>query len=312
MARDTGLLNLSANFEVQNAAPLDARVRVPLLTDLTNAGTFGVYAYAGMAVSVYSDPTPENNGIWFLKTLPYTTFANWEQAGSGGAGGALGTLAFYNQNGSQDNLPVSAFADVTQLSISDYVIFGQDAKLYVNSAGNYGWNDIIATLNVKGSGANNPTFGTFRDGIQGWLFSHNTMNQVWIEFHILHDYALNTPLYPHIHWAPTTANAGTVRWGIEYTVAKGHNQEAFPATTTFYVETAVTNQQYRHIITEASDLQAISGANVEPDTVILMRIFRDAAHPNDTYPDDIFSWQCDLHYKQGRHNTLNKAPNFYG
>jgi hypothetical protein len=76
MARDNGLLNLSANFEVQNAAPLDARQKTALKADLINAGTFGVYPFVGMLVSVFGD-SEANNGVYVLKALPSTTEANW-------------------------------------------------------------------------------------------------------------------------------------------------------------------------------------------------------------------------------------------
>jgi hypothetical protein len=76
MSRDNGLLNLSANFEVQNAAPLDARQKTALKADLINAGTFGVYPFVGMLVSVFGD-SEANNGVYVLKALPSTTEANW-------------------------------------------------------------------------------------------------------------------------------------------------------------------------------------------------------------------------------------------
>ncbi len=82
MSRDLGILNLSANFEVNKASPLDAREVVTALADLTNPTTFGVYAYLGMTVSVTSDGV--NNGLYKLNTLPNTILSNWEKIGSGG------------------------------------------------------------------------------------------------------------------------------------------------------------------------------------------------------------------------------------
>ena len=80
MARTPGLLNISSNFEPDTAEPFDARLRVPLLSDLTNSATFGSYFYLGMIVSVYNDSG--NNGAYRLNALPLTTLSNWEKLGA--------------------------------------------------------------------------------------------------------------------------------------------------------------------------------------------------------------------------------------
>ena len=56
---------------------------------------------------------------------------------------------------------------------------------------------------------------------------------------------------------------------------------------------------------------AIPSTNLEPDAVIQIRFFRDAAHPNDTFTDAVMGMFGDLHYQVGTFSTLNKAPNFY-
>lgn len=180
----------------------------------------------------------------------------------------------------------------------------------------FGWNDIISEVTIKGSGAQDPSWANFRDGLYGYAFSASAIDEVQHRFHVLHDYAIGTKLYPHIHWSPNTTTAtGTVRWGIEYTVAKGHQQvtgSTYGATTTVYVEQAITaNSQYVHFVSELSDGDAIPSTNVEPDTMILIRMFRDATHVNDTFADAVFAWQTDIHYQSARFNTLNKAPDFY-
>lgn len=89
MARNKGQFSFSANYEVKNTAPLDARQRTALYSDLildeTWTGLFGseTWAYAGMIVSVYADPLESNNGIYRLKETPHTVEANWEKIGTG-------------------------------------------------------------------------------------------------------------------------------------------------------------------------------------------------------------------------------------
>ncbi len=175
-----------------------------------------------------------------------------------------------------------------------------------------GWRDNIVELKVDSSSPNAPTLEAFRGSILAWKFPPNELTEAHSAWHIDHDYALGTKLYVHVHWSPKTTNTGTVRWGFEYTVAKGHQQQAFPTTTTVYVEQAATGTAYLHYVGEVSESDAIDGAvlGIEPDTVILVRLFRDGAHVNDTFESDVFVSFIDLHYQANRATTPFKAPNF--
>jgi hypothetical protein len=175
-----------------------------------------------------------------------------------------------------------------------------------------GWRDNIVELKVDSSSPNAPTLNPFRGGILAWSFPAGEMTEAHSAWHIDHDYALGTKLYLHVHWSPKTASLGTVRWGFEYSVAKGHQQQAFPATTTVYVEQTSLGVDHLHYVTEVSEANAIDGAalGIEPDTVILVRMFRDGGHVNDTFPDEAFVSFIDLHYQADRATTPFKAPNF--
>ena len=98
-ARTPGLLGISANFEAQMAAPLDARMICDTKADLLLATTWeandgGHYAYVGMIVTVNGDGTPANNGVYRLTALPYTSAGNWEQCGSATPVPAFAEIAF--------------------------------------------------------------------------------------------------------------------------------------------------------------------------------------------------------------------------
>ena len=191
----------------------------------------------------------------------------------------------------------------------------QDGQLYPNSnrasKAQY-WDDYVSSFNAgKAVGLNAPTWATFRGGLQAWSFSATVMNEVWLEpIHITHTYKPNTAVYMHVHWSTTGTNTGVVRWGIEYSVAKGHNQAAFPATSTVYLEAAASGTAYQHMITEMTIGQAIT-TGIEPDSLIMMRVFRDTANANDTCTDAAFGLMCDVHYQKSYWATKNKAPNFY-
>lgn len=192
------------------------------------------------------------------------------------------------------------------------IIDGQDTAATHN--GNFIWKDLSGEFTVRNlSGGNNPTWGTIFDNLQGLVFSASTMNQVWVNFHINHDIALGTKVYPHIHWLPLTNASGTVRWGIEYSVAKGHGQQVFHPSVTVYVNhTIPANSFKKHFVSEVSEADAIPPTNIEPDSFVKVRVFRDAKNALDTYPGEVHAWFADLHYQAERIGTMNKAPNFFG
>lgn len=175
-----------------------------------------------------------------------------------------------------------------------------------------GWRDNIIELKVDASSPYAPTLDPFRGSILAWNFPAGETTEAHAAWHIDHDYAPDTKLYFHVHWSPTTASAGTVRWGFEFTIAKGHQQQAFPATQTVYVEQASISTAYMHYVAEVSEANAIDGAvyGIEPDTVIMVRMFRDGAHANDTFPDAAYGLFLDLHYQASQATTPNKFPPF--
>lgn len=173
-----------------------------------------------------------------------------------------------------------------------------------------GWRDNVVEMHHRG-GTTEPPMQQFKDNIYMLAFSQSQLQEAFCSFHIDHDYAMGTNMYPHIHWSCNSAATGTVRWGFEYSIAKGHQQQAFNGSTIVYVEQASTGVPYMHYVAEVSDIDAIPSIGLEPDTVIIMRIFRDADHANDTLDAQAFGICVDLHYQVDRAATKNKVPNFY-
>lgn len=177
--------------------------------------------------------------------------------------------------------------------------------------GQYGWQDLRGSFigSRLGTAVNAPTWTTLQGGVSAYAFDDTAMNEVWITFHVPHDYVPGTPIYIHMHWAPTTTDTGVARWGVEYTLAKGYSQAAFPAATTVYLEQAGSGTALQHQIIETSIGDAIPSTNLEVDALIMARVFRDAAHINDTYADPAFGFECDLHYQSTLERTT-KNKNF--
>jgi hypothetical protein len=173
-----------------------------------------------------------------------------------------------------------------------------------------GWDDYtINGLDINIRGANPPDFEVFRDSIQGNAFIGTgvTVEQGFGSIHILHDYKAGTDIYPHVHWSHKIGSpSGDVVWQMAYTLARGFSQGVYPTETTItFTETA--GPQYTHQIIESAAV--IPAGNIEPDTLIKFRIFRDPAHANDTFENDAFLDQIDFHYESdGRRTNEKEAP----
>lgn len=178
-----------------------------------------------------------------------------------------------------------------------------------------GWKDSLTSINsAKVSGANVPAWTLIRDGLYAYSFTATALKEVWLNFHIGHDYAPGTDLYPHVHYVPLTDEVqGVIRWGFEFSYADRGG--TFGASQTVYIEeTIAANSQYDHIVSEVTDANALDGSDwtFEVDGVLLCRVFRDGAHVNDTYAGDVGGIFVDLHYQSDRDTTINKAAPFRG
>lgn len=201
----------------------------------------------------------------------------------------------------------TAGTNSTQLATTEFVRNNKSPVL--NVEGGLGWRDLTSELVSRG-GSSAPALAIFRNGIYAYQFSAVSSDMLYATFHIQHDYAPGTPIFLHIHWSDNALIPwGVVRWGFEYTFARGHGEGSFPATSTVYVEQAPLGR-YQHMIGETTI--GILADELAVDGILLVRVFRDAAHPNDTCPDSVFAFTCDVHYQTDRVATLNRSPNFYG
>ena len=173
----------------------------------------------------------------------------------------------------------------------------------------HGWNDFVGIPRYRGFGLNLPTQGVINGTVfTGWEFDISDWMQ--FDYHIQHDFVAGSPLYLHVHWLADGTHASTVKWQIDFAVAKGHGQSAFPlaSPTTVTMELAST-AQYQHMITEVADPGLISD-ELEPDSVVMAVVTRITNGGTDN-TDDIFMTMSDLHYRSTSITTKNKVPNFY-
>lgn len=190
---------------------------------------------------------------------------------------------------------------------------GQDSNTIaaLRNQETYGWQDITAEVDTRGTGANDPTFQVYTGtNLRSLKFSATVMQECFITFHMPHDYVPGTDIHFHAHWsnAAVAPNTGGVVWAFEYAFAKGFNQAAFPDPTTIAVTQACPATRYQHMVAETA---AVTIAGLEVDGLILVRCYRDAANGADTCSDAVFLHTADVHYQSNSQSTKNKAPNFY-
>lgn len=180
-----------------------------------------------------------------------------------------------------------------------------------------GWRDMIMPFTASSVGSlADPTFlkvtdnGAGSQGVYGYSFSATVEEELFMNFHIDHDYKLGSAFYPHIHWMPNSTNTGTVRWGIEWTaVARTATPSVMGNTTITYIEEAAPGTALSHMVSEVAD-PGITITGADTDMIIMARIFRDATHANDTFTGEAIGLFLDAHYQVDRYATPNKAAPF--
>lgn len=174
-----------------------------------------------------------------------------------------------------------------------------------------GWKGLVSEIVVRG-GVSSPAFTLFRDALYAYEFT-TALKEIYLFFHIGHDYKMGSTVYPHIHFAVgNSALSGNVKWGFEYSVAKGHQQGAgsvYGASATVYATVAVgVNSNYEHHVAEVT--AGITDANFEPDSTLMLRVFRDNT-VGSNLAVSVWGTTANLHYQYDRSGTLNKKPDFY-
>ena len=180
MARNKGTFNFAANFEVLTKAPLDARLVVDtkanlIQTSIWQDGGGNSWLYKGIVVSVVSDPSTSNNGLYFLTDeTTYTNPNSWIKVNavvpSDPSGTSYATFQLNNGNNGvvlkdvSGNLQVvnfdgSTFAnikaghiDINSIKIDTLngVLYAQDGSVYA-VPGTFGLKAFEGTLYGNGT-----------------------------------------------------------------------------------------------------------------------------------------------------------------
>ena len=173
-----------------------------------------------------------------------------------------------------------------------------------------GYEDVLFVHDAASAGGSSaPTLTTFRGNLKVGTFNGagTTVNEIFGSIHIPHNYIAGTDIYFHIHWSHIIASpTGSVKWNLDYSFARGFSYEAFPTPTTISLTQAAGTQYFHHII----ESSAITGTNIEADTLILCRIWRDPADVADTFANNAFFLRADAHIQVDNRSTKEKVRPF--
>lgn len=173
-----------------------------------------------------------------------------------------------------------------------------------------GWKDLTSAISsARVPPSNAPTADTFGPVGVRQEFRFAVGNYIFIQpFHTNHDIVPNGKAYLHVHWSTNGVNVQPVRWKMDILRAKGHSQAAFENITPIEVEQSPMGIAWSHIVTEASDAQAIQ--MTEPDELLLVTLTR-ITNGGTENTDKVFGLTVDFHYESDRDTTPRKSPNFY-
>lgn len=154
-------------------------------------------------------------------------------------------------------------------------------------------------------GAGNPAeLVPFYDGIAAYAYVPNALSESYTNWDVPFSWAPGTDLYLAFHWSSGNSTAtGSVRWGIEYTGA-AVNGVFFPPITEYY-DAPSDGTAYKHYQTVSTPFP---GSQANYNIRFLIRIFRDGAAPEDTFPADAFLLGIDFYYQVNKFGTPSFTP----
>lgn len=152
------------------------------------------------------------------------------------------------------------------------------------------WKDINFILIGLAQGSSAPNIGTVGGGtIRYLLFDGlSTAEEVSGAVELQHDIRMSI-IKPHIHWFPTTAAAGSVKWNLTYTINNAGQDE--PAETTISV-VAATPGAVRSVVSAFPDVD-VSAHN--HGAQFSFRLWRNPSDAADTYSSDAATKTFGLH-----------------
>ena len=135
--------------------------------------------------------------------------------------------------------------------------------------------------------------GASSRGVYALAFDGSTaVEEVFVAVQLPHDWKQESAIYPHLHWAPSSAADCNVKWQMEYSFQEIDG--VFGNTTTITVTDSSDSTDRKHLVAEfpAIDMTGVTSVSA----MLTFRIFRDPTDGADTCTADAFLLEADVHY----------------
>jgi len=173
-------------------------------------------------------------------------------------------------------------------------------------AGFNGWRDLTMPAFGAAKGSGTPTETAFGPSGNIKQFKMAVNDSLYFTAHVDHDWLPGSLAYVHVHWSPSGTNAQPVKWEVNYTIAKGHQQAAFPEESQIILTQTPEGVAWEHQIVEDTTGFSL----VETDSLVLFEVKR-VTNGGTENTDNIFLLTCDLHYQVGQYATPQRSPDFF-
>ena len=215
------------------------------------------------------------------------------------AAGGADTEMQFNDGGALEGAPNVRYdpaTDTLQLGgASDYTEIEADGTIKA-VGGATTFNDINISGLALGTGPAAPAIIAINStGILTYAFIGTGVlaDELHGSLEALHDYLEGSDIVPHVHWCPTTADAGNVKWQIEYIWIS--RTGTITTSTTIAVTTAAGGTAWA---LKRSDFPTVDGTSRNIGDRFMFRIFRDPADAADTYGFDAAILDVGIHYEK--------------
>lgn len=141
--------------------------------------------------------------------------------------------------------------------------------------------DVWGVGSLYAPAANGPGEAVVGGSVRGFAFDSAADEELHFSGMLRHDYREGSALLPFVLWEPTTADAGNVVWGLDYSMAI--IGDALPSPSSLSVTSAAAG--VADTVTRAS-FDEIEGEGLQRMSGVRGRVFRDANNAADTYGAD--------------------------
>lgn len=130
-------------------------------------------------------------------------------------------------------------------------------------------------------------------GIFTYLFSPTVRQEILFSMQTPHAMVLSSNIEPHVHWSPMDNSAGDVVWSLEYSWQS--TDGVFSPTTTITTTSTASGVAKTH---QLEDFSSIDGSGISGvSSMLLGRLYRNAANVADTYTGLAALLEVDFHYQ---------------